>query len=173
MFKTLFWKFLVQRIVSSDNAATFTTTPSDDAAATIASTVIASTTVESPGSWKVNNDTIPNDAYITTPSDDAAAVTIASTAIASTIVIVFFWQKTAGAAFASAAAAAKAIQLLTTIDAGINDEGTAATEITQDQATEIYQIQAYLDKYATSIEGMRSFLQKRLNADDILPRKTM
>ena len=78
-----------------------------------------------------------NDAYTINPNDVAAAATIASTALASITAIVITGQKTAGVALAAAIAAAKASQLPTTINAGINDEGTVATKINQDQATEI------------------------------------
>mmetsp|Transcript_20990 Transcript_20990/g.21372 ORF Transcript_20990/g.21372 Transcript_20990/m.21372 type:complete len:176 (-) Transcript_20990:219-746(-) len=105
------------------------------------------------GSWKDNNTPF---SCLTTPSNTAAAVAIASTAIASTE------QKTVGVALTAAAATAKAIKLPTTIgdNAGIDDNGTAVTEITQDQVSKIYRIQENLDNYATSINGMFSFLQK-------------
>ena len=112
----------------------------------------------------MNNATTPNEAYTTTPTDVATAATIASTTG-----IAITEQKTAWEALTTAATAEKAIQLPTTIDAGIDDVSTAATEITQDQATEIYQIQANLEKYALSIEGMCSYLQKYAIAYDIFP----
>ena len=139
----------------------YTTTPSDVAAAAAAAAAATTTTIASIA-------ITPTDAYTTTPSDVAAANTIASTAIASITAIAITGQKTAGAALGAAAAAAKAIQLPTTIDAGIDDKGTAATKITQDQATEIYRIQANLNEYATSIEGMCSYFQKHATAYDIL-----
>ena len=109
-----------------------------------------------------------------TPSSDVAAIAAttaaaaAAAAIASTTfaiptniaIISITGQKTAGAALITASVAAKAIRLQTTIDAGIDDKGTVRTEITQDQANKIYRIQTNLDKYATSIEGMSSFLRK-------------
>ena len=100
----------------------------------------------------------------TTTSDVAAAAAIASTSFSSTATITAIaitGQKTAEAALAVVSAAAKAIRLQTTIDAGIDDKGTVRTEITQDQANKIYRIQTNLDKYATSIEGMSSFFRKR------------
>ena len=128
--------------------SSYTTTPSDAAAAaTIASTAVT-----------------PTDTYTTTPSDTAATATIVSTVFASTTAIAITGQKTAGAALAAAAIAAKAIQLPTTIFANINNKGNAAIKITQDQATEIYRIQEMLDKYATSIVGMCSYLQKLATA---------
>ena len=158
-----FWK--VNNDTNPNNSYP-TTPPSDNAAAaTIATSAVSSTTAVA-----ITVQKTPNDAYITTPHDGAAAAAaiIASTAIVSTNVIAITGQKTAGAALAAAAAAAKAIQLPTTIDADINDKGTAATKITQDQATEIYRIQKMLDKYATSIIGMCSYLQKHVTAYDIL-----
>ena len=112
-----------------------------------------------------------------TPSDHAAAAAIArcedaaDAVIARTVfvnpttraAIALTGQSTAGAALAVAAAAARAIKLPTTIDDPsdcIDDNGTVATEITQDQTNEIYRIQANLDQYATSIKGMSSFLRK-------------
>ena len=113
------------------------------------------------GSWKP--DAIPGSSL--TP-EDAAAVTAIVTAIASTIstspttiaVISVTGQKTAGVALAAASTAAKAIKLPTTIEDDGGTIGTATTEITQNQANEIHRIQANLYNYATSIEGMSSYL---------------
>lgn len=80
-------------------------------------------------------------------------------------------QKTAGEALIAAAAAEKAIKVPTTILTGIDDEVTTATEITQDQATKIYQIQAILGNYKILIEGVVNFLQKLVNSHDFLPTK--
>ena len=81
-------------------------------------------------------------------------------------------SRSAEAAFAAAAVDAKAIQLpttidTTTIDANINGKATAATKIIQDQATVIYRIQEMQDKYAATIVGMCSYLQKHAIAYDI------
>ena len=91
----------------------------------------------------------------TTPSDVATTTAIDSTAFTSpsTIAVISITgQKTAGAALAAASNAAKAIRLQTTIDDCIEDRntiGTVTTEITQNQANEIHQIQANLDNCVT------------------------
>ena len=111
-------------------------------------------------SQNVNYTTTPNDVHTTTPNDVVDAAVIASIAtIASITAIASTEQKTAGVALATVAAAAKAIKGPTTINVAINNKGTAATEITQDQAYKIFRIQANLDKYATLIEGISSFTQ--------------
>ena len=99
----------------------------------------------------MNNATTLTNAYTTTLSDVAAvaaaiaiasitavvaAIDIASTAIASTAAIAtiaFTRQRSAGEVLIAASAAAKAIKLPTTFDAGIDDKGIVATEITQEQ----------------------------------------
>ena len=86
-----------------------------------------------------------------TPEDAAA-----TTAITMSII----GQKTAGAALVAASAAAKAIMLQNTIGDDKSTNGTATTEITQNQANEIYRIQANLSNHATTIEGMSSYLSK-------------
>ena len=122
-----------------------------------------------PYTWNDNTCswTMTNVVNTTTPSDDvAAAAAIARTVFVNpttSAAIAITGQSTAGAALAVAAAAARAIKLPTTIDdpsGYIDDDGTVATETTQDQTNEIYRIQANLDKYATSIQGMSSFLRK-------------
>ena len=107
------------------------------------------------GSWKI--DSTPDSGL--TPGDSAAAATIA---VATTAAITATGQKNAGAALHAATAAAKAIKFATTIsnDASINDDGTAVTEMTQDQAIEIQRIQANLDNYKTTIDGMSNNISK-------------
>ena len=67
-----------------------------------------------------------------TPGDAAAAVAIATAAAATTITK----HRIDGAALTTAAIAAKAIKFPTIIgeDTDIDDDGTAVTEIIQDQA---------------------------------------
>ena len=99
--------------------------------------------------------------HTATPSDVATAAIIASTGITnSTAAIAIIGWNMARAAFVATAAAVKAIRLPTKINGCINDKGTATNQITQDQANKIYRIQEILDKYATLIEGISSFLKK-------------
>ena len=106
----------------------------------------------------MNIATTLTNAYITTLSDVAAVAAVAavitdivffsiaavsaaiffskSTAIAriaAIAIIAFTEQKTAGEALVAASVAAKAIKPPTTCDAGTDDKGTVATEITQEQ----------------------------------------
>ena len=108
------------------------------------------------GSWIDSNTQFP---CLTTPSNITAAA--AAAAIAS-MVINSTTQKTTRAALTAVTNAAKTIKLPTTIDdnTSIDNNSTAVTEITQDQVNKINQIQANLNNYATSIDGMSSFLQK-------------
>ena len=84
-------------------------------------------------SWNMNNVTTLTWAYTTTLSDVTAAIATLSDVAATIANIAFTEQKTAGAGLAAAVAAAKAFQLPTTITTGIDDEGTVAIDITQDQ----------------------------------------
>ena len=74
------------------------------------------------------------------------SVTAAAIAAATAAAIATTGQKTAGAALNAATTAARAIKFPTIInnDTSTGDDGTAVTEITQDQANEITLIQANL-----------------------------
>ena len=86
----------------------------------------------------------------------AAAITKATATITTNK------KRTAGAALMAASIAAKANKspIIIGEDTGIDDDGTAVTETTQDQMNEINRIQANLGNYKTSINGMSNFFCK-------------